>query len=67
MVAVMQRPLDMLMQGLGAPLRLVYASNRIDLPGVYTKPRSWSSVVSPVYAKQPSWCGRLIGYSRYPV
>jgi len=38
MVAVMQRPLDMLMQGLGAPLRLVYASNRIDLPGVYTKP-----------------------------
>lgn len=38
MVAVMQRPLDMLMNGLGAPLRLVYDSDRIDLPGVYTKP-----------------------------
>lgn len=38
MVAVMQRPLDMLMKGLGAPLRLVYAGDRIDLPGVYTKP-----------------------------
>ena len=38
MVAVLQRPLDMLMEGLGAPLRLVYASERIDLPGIYTKP-----------------------------
>ena len=38
MIAVMQRPLDRLMEGLGAPLRLVYANDRIDLPGVYTKP-----------------------------
>lgn len=38
MVEVMQRPLDRLMEGLGAPLRLVYANDRIDLPGVYTKP-----------------------------
>ena len=34
----MQGHLDMAMQGIGAPLRIVYANDRIDLPGVYTKP-----------------------------
>ncbi|SCD21919.1 Outer membrane receptor proteins [Proteiniphilum saccharofermentans] len=38
MMTVLQRPLDMLMENLGAPLRLVYTGDRIDLPGVYTKP-----------------------------
>ena len=38
MVAVLQRPLDRLMESLGAPLRLVYEGDRIDLPGIYTKP-----------------------------
>ncbi|RNC66189.1 TonB-dependent receptor [Proteiniphilum sp. X52] len=38
MIKVLQRPLDILMGNLGAPLRLVYARDRIDLPGVYAKP-----------------------------
>lgn len=38
MIDVLQRPLDMLMERLGAPIRLVYTADRIDLPGVYTKP-----------------------------
>lgn len=38
MMTVLQRPLDILMENLGAPLRLVYTGDRIDLPGVYTKP-----------------------------
>ncbi|MDY9917648.1 Outer membrane receptor proteins, mostly Fe transport [Porphyromonadaceae bacterium NLAE-zl-C104] len=38
MVAVLQQPLDRLMESIGAPLRLEYANDRIDLPGIYTKP-----------------------------
>ncbi len=38
MVEVLQRPLDAMMERMGAPLRLVYASDRIALPGVYIKP-----------------------------
>ena len=38
MITVMQRPLDKLMEIVGAPLRLVYDHDRIDLPGIYTKP-----------------------------
>ncbi|MDI9605834.1 MAG: TonB-dependent receptor [Bacteroidota bacterium] len=38
MVEVLQRPLDAMMERMGAPLRLVYASDRIALPGIYIKP-----------------------------
>ncbi|HHU26384.1 MAG TPA: TonB-dependent receptor [Bacteroidales bacterium] len=38
MVEVLQRSLDAMMKRMGAPLRLVYASDRIALPGVYFKP-----------------------------
>ena len=34
----MQGHLDAAMERMGAPLRIVYANERIDLPGVYTKP-----------------------------
>lgn len=34
----MQGHLDAAMERMGAPLRIVYANDRIDLPGVYTKP-----------------------------
>ena len=37
-MAIMQGHLDMAMERMGAPLRLVYANDRIDLPGIYTKP-----------------------------
>jgi len=37
-MAIMQGHLDMAMGSMGAPLRLVYANDRIDLPGIYTKP-----------------------------
>src|SRR5690554_3389314 len=37
-MAAMQGHLDMAMQRMGAPLRIVYANDRIDLPGIYTKP-----------------------------
>lgn len=35
---IMQDHLDVAMEKSGAPLRLVYANDRIDLPGIYTKP-----------------------------
>ncbi|MBK5195220.1 MAG: TonB-dependent receptor [Proteiniphilum sp.] len=35
---IMQGHLDVAMERMGAPLRLVYANDRIDLPGIYTKP-----------------------------
>lgn len=38
MVTVLQGSLDRLMERVGAPLRLVYANDRIDLPGIYTRP-----------------------------
>ena len=38
MIEVLQRPLDRMMEAFGAPMRLVYANDRIDLPGIYTKP-----------------------------
>ncbi len=38
MVEVLQQSLDAMMERMGAPLRLVYASDRIALPGVYIKP-----------------------------
>ncbi len=37
-MAAMQGHLDAAMQRTGAPLRIVYANDRIDLPGIYTKP-----------------------------
>ena len=37
-VASMQAILDGITQGVGAPLRIEYENDRIDLPGVYTKP-----------------------------
>lgn len=37
-MVAMQRHLDVAMQRMGAPLRIVYANERIDLPGIYTKP-----------------------------
>jgi outer membrane receptor protein involved in Fe transport len=37
-MTIMQGHLDMAMERMGAPLRLVYANDRIDLPGIYTKP-----------------------------
>ena len=37
-MVAMQGHLDRAMQGMGAPLRIVYANDRIDLPGIYTKP-----------------------------
>src|SRR5690554_3355740 len=37
-MVAMQGHLDMAMQRMGAPLRIVYANDRIDLPGIYTKP-----------------------------
>lgn len=37
-MAIMQGHLDKTMERMGAPLRLVYANDRIDLPGTYTKP-----------------------------
>lgn len=37
-MVAMQGHLDAAMQRMGAPLRIVYANNRIDMPGIYTKP-----------------------------
>ena len=37
-MVAMQGHLDVAMQRMGAPLRIVYANDRIDLPGIYTKP-----------------------------
>lgn len=37
-MVAMQGHLDMAMDRMGAPLRIVYANDRIDLPGIYTKP-----------------------------
>jgi outer membrane receptor protein involved in Fe transport len=37
-MVAMQGHLDAAMERMGAPLRIVYANERIDLPGVYTKP-----------------------------
>ncbi len=37
-MVAMQGHLDIAMQRMGAPLRIVYANDRIDLPGIYTKP-----------------------------
>lgn len=37
-MVAMQRHLDAAIQQMGAPLRIVYDNDRIDLPGVYTKP-----------------------------
>ena len=37
-MVAMQGHLDAAMQRMGAPLRIVYANDRIDLPGIYTKP-----------------------------
>lgn len=37
-MVAMQGHLDMAMQRMGAPLRIVYANDRIDMPGIYTKP-----------------------------
>lgn len=37
-MVAMQGHLDAAMERMGAPLRIVYANDRIDLPGLYTKP-----------------------------
>lgn len=37
-MVAMQGHLDTAMERMGAPLRIVYANDRIDLPGIYTKP-----------------------------
>lgn len=37
-MAAMQVHLDRVIGAMGAPLRIVYANDRIDLPGLYTKP-----------------------------